>query len=82
MMDGGIGSMMNSMMGWMMAPGLLSWVLVIALLVTTVVLLVPPVRPDRTRGWPVGRFWACKSVLADWRIARPAWRAPTHRPAM
>ncbi|MGQ0545121.1 MAG: hypothetical protein ACT4P3_07285 [Betaproteobacteria bacterium] len=39
MMDGGMGSMMNSMMGWMMGIGLLGWVLVIALLVTIVVLL-------------------------------------------
>lgn len=31
MMDGGMGSMMNSMMGWMMGIGLLGWVLVIAL---------------------------------------------------
>ena len=36
MMDG---SMMNSMMAWMMGIGLLGWVLVIALLVTIVVLL-------------------------------------------
>ena len=39
MMDGAMGSMMNSMMGWMMGIGLLGWVLVIALLVTIVVLL-------------------------------------------
>lgn len=39
MMDGSMGSMMNSMMGWMMGIGLLGWVLVIALLVTIVVLL-------------------------------------------
>lgn len=40
MMDGGMGSMMNSTMGWIMGIGLLGWVLVIALLVTIVFLLV------------------------------------------
>lgn len=40
MMDGGMGSMMNSMMGWMMGIGLLGWVLVIALLVAILVVLV------------------------------------------
>ena len=39
MMDGSMGSMMNSIMGWMMGIGLLGWVLVIALLVTIVALL-------------------------------------------
>jgi uncharacterized membrane protein len=39
MMNGDMGSMMNSMMGWMLGIGLLGWVLVIALLVTLVVLL-------------------------------------------
>ena len=37
MMDG---SMMNSMMGWMMGLGQLGWVLVIALLVAMLVVLV------------------------------------------
>jgi uncharacterized membrane protein len=39
MMDGGMTSMMNSMMGWVMGIGGLSWILVIALLVAIVVLL-------------------------------------------
>jgi uncharacterized membrane protein len=50
-MDGGMGSMMTSMMGWMMGIGLLGWVLVIALLVTIVVLLLRLVgRQDQDRG--------------------------------
>jgi uncharacterized membrane protein len=44
MMDGGMGSMMSSMMGWMMALGLVGWVLVIALLVTIVVLIIRVLR--------------------------------------
>jgi uncharacterized membrane protein len=39
MMDGGMTSVMNSMMGWVMGIGGLSWILVIALLVAIVVLL-------------------------------------------
>ena len=39
MMDGGMSSMMNSMMGWMIGIGTLGWVLVVALLVVIVVLL-------------------------------------------
>jgi uncharacterized membrane protein len=55
MMDGGMGSMMNSMMGWMMGIGLLGWVLVIGLLVTIVVLLLRLAghqAPDMDRGSP------------------------------
>ena len=53
MMDGGMSSMMNSIMGWMMGIGALGWVLVIALLVTIVVGLARMLsragdRPDRT----------------------------------
>jgi hypothetical protein len=40
MMDGGMGSMMNSIMGCMMGIGALGWVLVIALLVAILVTLV------------------------------------------
>jgi hypothetical protein len=40
MMNGAMGLMMNSMMGWMTTLGSLGWVLVIALLVAIVVLLV------------------------------------------
>jgi hypothetical protein len=40
MMDGGMGSMMNSMMGWMMGIGLLGWVLIIGLLAAILIVLV------------------------------------------
>jgi len=49
MMDGGMASMMNSMMGWMMGIGVLSWILIIALLVAIVVLLFRQVPPRRDR---------------------------------
>jgi len=40
MMGGGMGSMMNSMMGWMMGIGMLGWVLVIGLLVIILIVLM------------------------------------------
>jgi hypothetical protein len=50
MMDGGMGSMMNSMMGWMMGIGLLGWVLVIALLVAILFVLVRLLSERRSSG--------------------------------
>jgi hypothetical protein len=44
MMDGGMGSMMNSMMGWMMGLGALGWVVAVALLAGLVLLLARRVR--------------------------------------
>ena len=50
MMDGGMGSMMNSMMGWMMGIGFLGWVLVIALLAAMLVVLVRLLNERKSSG--------------------------------
>ena len=46
MMNGGMMDGMGPMMGWMMGLGLLGWVLVIALLVTSLVVLVKILKRD------------------------------------
>ena len=57
MMDGGMGSMMNSMMGWMMGIGLLGWVLVIGLLAAILVVLLRLLNERKSSGGqgPSGR---------------------------
>ena len=50
MMDGGMGPMMDSMMGWMMGIGLLGWVLVIALLFAILVVLVRLLNERKSSG--------------------------------
>jgi hypothetical protein len=52
MMDGGMGSMMNSMMGWMMGIGLLGWVLIIGLLAAILVVLVRLLNERKSGGGP------------------------------